>query len=36
MPTPRLQAEAAVVDGKIYVVGGYSVIDRRMKILESR
>ena len=34
MPTPRLQAGAAVVDGKIYVVGGYSVIDRRMKILK--
>ena len=34
MPTPRLYAEAAVVDGKIYVVGGYSVIDRRMKILK--
>ena len=34
MPTPRLYAGAAVVDGKIYVVGGYSVIDRRMKILK--
>ena len=34
MPTPRLYAEAAVVDGKIYVVGGYSVIDRHMKILK--
>ena len=34
MPTPRLQAGAAVVDGKIYVVGGYSVIDRHMKILK--
>ena len=34
MPTPRLQAGAAVVDGKIYVVGGYRVINRRMKILK--
>lgn len=34
MPTPRLYAGAAVVDGKIYVVGGYSVIDRHMKILK--
>lgn len=34
MPTPRLYAEAAVVDGKIYVVGGYRVIDRRMKTLK--
>ncbi len=34
MPTPRLYAEAAVMDGKIYVVGGYRVIDRRMKTLK--
>ena len=26
MPTPRLSSEAAVVDGKIYVVGGFSWI----------
>ena len=26
MPTPRLQAGAAVVDGKIYVIGGFSWI----------
>ena len=35
MPTPRLYAGAAVVDGKIYVVGGYRVIDRSMKILKA-
>ena len=34
MPTPRLYAGAAVMDGKIYVVGGYRVIDRRMKTLK--
>lgn len=28
MPTPRTGSEAAVVDGKIYVVGGYAAIDR--------
>ena len=28
MPTPRLLSGTAVVDGKIYVVGGYSSIDR--------
>ena len=29
MPTPREGAEAAVVDGKIYVVGGFASIDNR-------
>ncbi len=31
MPTPRSNAEAAVVDGKIYVVGGLAATDRRME-----
>ena len=31
MPTPRSNAEAAVVDGKIYVVGGLVATDRRME-----
>ena len=31
MPTPRSNAEAAVVDGKIYVVGGFTATDRRME-----
>ena len=30
MPTPRLLSRAAAVNGKIYVVGGYSAIDRRI------
>ena len=31
MPTPRSNTEAAVVDGKIYVVGGFSAIDTHME-----
>ena len=31
MPTPRSTAGAAVVDGKIYVVGGLAATDRRME-----
>ena len=31
MPTPRSNAGAAVVDGKIYVVGGLAATDRRME-----
>ena len=31
MPTPRSNAGAAVVDGKIYVIGGLAATDRRME-----
>ena len=31
MPTPRSNAGAAVVDGKIYIVGGFAATDRRME-----